>query len=263
MSVAACVACLLVLALTLAVPVAAQEGTTAQAVDQNQTAQGGGRQASVRVSETLQAGAVTIESIGDTVDRIEIAADCAVEKGATVTVADESGEPETFIDGVGRGMDDVTANIVSAGDQVIIRDIDDDGPDAQFGSRDGSEEGQVTDSTGIACGRDADNVANAGNDNNDNDANDDGTRSVNDLRGLSCAELLVLFRGEGQYGDASRFADSEVRARVEVCLEREIIKGTAADEDLPDTGGLSLLGLAVLGVVSTVAGLSVIRGGRR
>ena len=48
-----------------------------------------------------------------------------------------------------------------------------------------------------------------------------------------------------------------------MCLEGEIIKGTAADEDLPDTGGLPLLALAVLGVVSAAAGLSVIRGGRR
>jgi hypothetical protein len=35
------------------------------------------------------------------------------------------------------------------------------------------------------------------------------------------------------------------------------------NEPLPNTGGLSLIGLAVLGVVSAAAGLSVIRGGRR
>jgi hypothetical protein len=48
-----------------------------------------------------------------------------------------------------------------------------------------------------------------------------------------------------------------------VCLEKEIVQGTAADEDLPDTGGLPLLAVAVLGFVSAAAGLSVIRGGRR
>ncbi len=35
------------------------------------------------------------------------------------------------------------------------------------------------------------------------------------------------------------------------------------NDPLPDTGGLSLFALAVLGVVSAAAGLSVIRGGRR
>jgi hypothetical protein len=78
---------------------------------------------------------------------------------------------------------------------------------------------------------------------------------------------LVLFRGESssgqQYEDSAVFADSEVRARVEVCLEREIVAGTGIDEDLPDTGGPSLLALVVLGFVSAAAGLSVIRGGRR
>nr|MBA2619538.1 hypothetical protein [Rubrobacter sp.] len=92
-------------------------------------------------------------------------------------------------------------------------------------------------------------------------------KAADELQDLSCDELLVLFRAESssgqQYGDASGFADSEVRAQIEVCLEEEIVEGTAADGDLPDTGGLSLIGLAVLGVVSAAAGLSVIRGGRR
>ena len=48
-----------------------------------------------------------------------------------------------------------------------------------------------------------------------------------------------------------------------MCLEEEVVEGTVADEDLPDTGGLSLLALAVVGVVSAAAGLSVIRGRRR
>ena len=77
----------------------------------------------------------------------------------------------------------------------------------------------------------------------------------------------MLFRGgsssEQQYEDAAAFADSGVRAQIEVCLEEEIVEGTVADEDLPDTGGLPLLALAVVGVVSAAAGLSVIRGGRR
>ncbi len=98
-------------------------------------------------------------------------------------------------------------------------------------------------------------------------ATDDGTENTDDLQDLGCEDLLVLFRGESssgqQYEDSAVFADSEVRAQVEVCLKKEIVEGTAADENLPDTGGLSLLALAVLGVVSAAAGLSVIRGGQR
>jgi hypothetical protein len=114
-------------------------------------------------------------------------------------------------------------------------------------------------------------------DNEGTDSADNGTRTDEDLADLSCDELLALFRGEGssgqqygagsgsrqQYGDATIFADADVRARIEVCLEREIVAGTGIDEDLPDTGGVSLLALAVLGMVSVAAGLSVIRGGRR
>jgi hypothetical protein len=98
--------------------------------------------------------------------------------------------------------------------------------------------------------------------NNENDA-----KNAEGPEDLGCEKLLVLFRGESgseaQYAEAAVFADSEMRAEVEVCLEREIVKGTAADEGLPDTGGPSLLALAVLGLVSAAAGLSVIRGGRR
>ncbi len=75
--------------------------------------------------------------------------------------------------------------------------------------------------------------------------------------------VVGAVQGREQYADAAFFADSEVRAQVEVCLEKEIVEGTAADEDLPDTGGPSLLALAVLGFVSAAAGLSVIRGGWR
>lgn len=109
--------------------------------------------------------------------------------------------------------------------------------------------------------------ADADADADDADADADDAKAADELQDLSCDELLVLFRAESssgqQYGDASGFADSEVRAQIEVCLEEEIVEGTAADGDLPDTGGLSLIGLAVLGVVSAAAGLSVIRGGRR
>jgi hypothetical protein len=181
-------------------------------------------------------------------------------------VNDEEGNPETFTnapdDGV-RDADDVEATIVPEADQVIIDVADDANPNPAFSPDDADEEGRVASSTGVACGRNDD-----GNNTASGDENQAGnTKNNEDLEDLSCEELLVLFRGGSssgqQYEDAAVFADSGVRAQVEVCLEREIVEGTAADEDLPDTGGLSLLAVAVLGVVSAAAGLSVIRGGRR
>lgn len=295
MLIAMSLAALLVLALTLAAPVAAQDETTAQTVDETQAVkkdkdassdepeqsvqEGGpqtesdpdeqaGTQTTTRATDPLQEAEVTIESPGGTVERIEIAAaGCDIGKGATVTVDDGNSNPVTFVDGVVRGDDDVTANIEATQDQVVI-----DGFDAEdlggFGAE-GNEEGEVTDSTGITCGRDAGEAA--ADDAAADDATEDGTteddaKAADELQELRCDELLVLFRAEGsaqQYGDASGFADSDVRAQIEVCLEEEIVEGTAADGDLPDTGGLSLIGLVVLGVVSAAAGLSVIRGGRR
>ena len=278
------------LALALAAPVAAQEETTSQAQTatkaeggsgkQEQPVQGAEQQAegsseeagtptTARAADTLQgADALIIEDGSDedrTVDRIEVdAADCEVDKGAVVTVQGDSGESASFTNAPDDGTrdgDEVDATIVAETDQVIIGVADDAALSSEFGTEDSDEDGTVTSSTGITCGRDA---GAAAADADDDDGN--GAKDVDDLEDLSCEELLVLFRGGSsgqQYEDAAVFADSGVRAQVEVCLEEEIVEGTAADEDLPDTGGLSLLALAVLGVVSAAAGLSVIRGRRR
>lgn len=291
MIVATFLAALLALALTLSAPAAAQEETIAQPANETraaakdedassgqpkQSVQGSGQQtgdategddeqAAARVADPLQDAAVTIESDGGTVERIEIAAaDCDVTKGETVTVSDENGEPATFTN-IGDSATDGAANIEATQDQIVIDDFDPNDLGEDFGAE-GDENAEVTDSMGITCGRDA---AAATDDDNDGANGDGGTaddaRTVDDLENLSCAELLVLFRAEsgGQYGGADRFADADVRAQIEVCLKQEIVGGTAAKGNLPNTGGLSLLGLAVLGIVSAAAGLSVIRGGRR
>jgi hypothetical protein len=285
------VAALLVLALALAAPVAAQEETPnrTQTVakdkdasgDQYELVQGDEQQAedgaqedderaTGRATESLQgAEALIIDENSDgTVDRVEIeAAGCEVEeKGATVTVEDESNTPATFTnapDTAATGADEVEATLEAIGDQVIVEVADGADLPPGFGSEAASEDGTVSSFAGITCGREDDGGNAAGGDENQGD----NTKNNDDLEDLSCEELLVLFRGESssgeQYADAAFFADSEVRAQVEVCLEKEIVEGTAADEDLPDTGGPSLLALAVLGFVSAAAGLSVIRGGRR
>lgn len=246
-------AVLLVLAWTLAAPAAAQQT--------EDVTQRGDDEAAGRATESLQgAEALIIEDVADeTVDRIEIAAtDCEVEKGAVVTVEGESGRAATFTnapdDGT-RDADEVDATIEPTEDQVIIEVTDDTNLDT-FGTEDASEDGTVSSFTGITCGREAGGAA-AG------DGNGNGEKD--DLENLSCDKLLVLFRGggQGQYGDADILTNRDARARIEVCLKKEIVQGTAADGNLPDTGGLSLIGVAALGAATAVAALSVIRGGRR
>lgn len=260
-------AALLVLALALAAPVAAQEETTAQTANQTQTVtkdkdasgeqeqvvQGSGQQAEAgdeQAADPLegQTANITASSIGP----IAVAG-CEAVAGETVriTVADTDGTQEAFTD------DEDT--VFEFGQQGITIAAE-EGGDLQVDGEFDPGTGEVVSSEGISCDNSGGQLA---------DEADDGNvaEDAEDLKDLSCDELLVLFRAESgseaQYGDAAVFADSEVRAQVEVCLEREIVKGTAADEDLPDTGGLPLLALAVLGVVSAAAGLSVIRGGRR
>ena len=257
------------LALALAVPVDAQEETTDQEQTvtkdknapgkQEQVVQGSGQQAEdERTADPLEGQTATITP--DSIGPIAVAG-CEAVAGeiASITVADESGEPgENFIDNDGV--------VFQFEEQGITIDAEEDEEDLTERFDAATEEiaGEVVRSDGIVCDdsgggqRAAD--ANAA-------ADDENTARTENLEDLSCEELLVLFRGESssgqQYEDSAVFADSEVRAQVEVCLEEEIVEGTAADENLPDTGGLPLLALAVLGVVSAAAGLSMIRGGRR
>jgi hypothetical protein len=180
---------------------------------------------------------------------------CTVDAGATVTVRDPDGgddTPFTFTNGS-------NATISVEQDQIIITINEEGEPPVPEDFVAGT--GTVVSSTDIECMDDATGTPTAETAPVEGEA-----RNADELADLDCDELLVLFRAESgggqQYGDAAAFADSDVRAQVEVCLEREIVEGTAIDEDLPDTGGLSLIGLAVLGFVSAAAGLSVVRGGR-
>ena len=206
----------------------------------------------------------------DPPDLVRIAAsDCTVARGASVTpsvtLEDGDGTRAEFVD------DERGATITASGGRPQIRATNGGfiGESVTFPSTDTSFDTDgdytVASSEGVTC-------AGTGGgqpvgDEQEAEPADDGATNTDDLQDLSCEELLVLFRGESssrqQYEDAAVFADSEVRARVEVCLEEEIVEGTAADEDLPDTGGLSLPALAGPGGVSAAAGLSVIRGGRR
>lgn len=178
-----------------------------------------------------------------------------VSQGATVVLND--GNATVTISAADNTFE-VTSNgqqltITSNGNADIVTDPD--------GSLTDGTTFTVDSSTGVTCGN--------GNSNSSGDKANDGKQANNgdDLLSLSCEELLKRFRAgddaSGQYGDDTTFADPDVRKRVEECLKKEIVQGTAADEKLPDTGGVSLLALAVLGVVSTAACVSVVRGVRR
>ncbi len=286
MLVATFLASLLALALTHTAPVAAQEASTetgnedrsltknqyASPEEPEQSVEQSGQQAPVSGDENTQTVArasdplsreiaelINIGGRGDIVDRIEVeGADCTgPDVGATLTVRD--GE-DTVVTINNTGENTFEAN----DEQIIITRLN--GGDIMAEGIEDLEAGNgtVVSSTGITCGRDADSNS-VGAD--DNDANEDEARTADELLDLSCEELLVLFRAGSssstQYGDAAALANSDVQARIEVCLREEIVEGTAADGDLPDTGGVSLLGLAVLGLVSAGAGFSVIRGGGR
>ena len=257
------------LALAFAAPVSAQEETPNRtqtaAKDkgasgkQYQSVQGGEQQAEAgdeQTADPLEGQTATIAA--DSIGPIAVAG-CEAVAGetASITIAATDDE-DTGASDTQRFSEDDEGVEFQFDQQGITIAVERDGTDPT--DRFGTTSGEVVRSEGIVCddggGQRAD---------DDDDGND--AKDADDLQDLSCEELLVLFRGEsssgGQYADAAFFADSEVRAQVEVCLEEEIVEGTAADEDLPDTGGPSLLALAVLGLVSAAAGLSVIRGGRR
>ena len=250
MLVAMSLTALLVLALTLAAPVAAQEETTAQPASK--------AEASSCSTDADEVATFTTkdESFGPfriTAESFDVLYEAQEDRGSgpfRVAVT-ENGDTVTE-----------TAKITTFPVDDVL-EVADEGP----GSFSLDVEANDVDFAITVCeaGRTGGSgSANAGGDEGENGGDD--AMAADELQKLGCDELLVLFRAEGsaqQYGDASGFADADVRAQIEVCLEEEIVEGTAADEDLPDTGGLSLIGLAVLGVVSAAAGLSVIRGGRR
>jgi hypothetical protein len=234
-------AALLALALTLASPAGAQDSQT-DGIPVGTAATG------------LDTGGTD-----DPPDLVRIAAsDCTVARGASATLEDGDGTRAEFVD------DEKGATVTAPGGRPQIRATNGDfiGDSATFPSTDASFDTDgdytVASSEGVTCARTGD---------RQRAADDDAARTADDdLRNLDCDELLVLFRGEGQgqYGDdgtAVDLNDSEVRAQIEICLEREIVNNPGGN--LPNTGGLSLIGLAVLGAVSAVAGLAVIRGGRR
>ena len=187
--------------------------------------------------------------------------DCTVDDGATILVQDEDRTRIRLTDDAGTTVGNV--NITSSDDQIVARgsrDGDLGSIDTIEGGRDpdfNPGSGTVIGSTGIECDDDESRTE-AG-------VSSGNVQAANLIR-LSCEELLQRFRdddereagGNGQYSNGSALADTDVQDRIVFCLEREIVN--VPDDDLPDTGGLPLVGLALLGLASLIVGASVIRG---
>lgn len=286
MLVAAFSVALLALTFLLTVPAKAQDTvagsqyTSSEEMAQADAAgEGDSRAATDPGGETARITESTTDT-DEIVDRLVVpVADCEVGTDAFVVVEDNDGTQVRLTNGenvtITADANAVTIEGTAAGGN--LRGINaSGGDDPQFGTEGETVEGEIVNSTGITCGRDATTgtgTTDTGTTDTgttgttDTDTTDDTARTADDLQDLSCEQLLAQFRaGSGsaaQYGDAVALANADVQSRIEVCLEQEVVQGTAAGEDLPDTGGVSLLGLAVLGVVSAAAGLSMIRGGRR
>ena len=65
----------------------------------------------------------------------------------------------------------------------------------------------------------------------------------------------VLFR---QYTDGDR-EDELIVQRFEQCVSGDVLVDTIPDRKLPFTGGMPLLGLVAIGLVSLIAGVAVLR----
>jgi hypothetical protein len=91
-------------------------------------------------------------------------------------------------------------------------------------------------------------------------SNADGARGADSFR---CDFFLrqvsdedgILFR---QYSDGDR-DDELIVQRFEQCLSGDVLVDTIPDRRLPFTGGMPLLGLAIIGLVSMIAGAAVLR----
>lgn len=236
-------------------PAAKEENETANAQDASKESerevQESGQQVQARATGSLANATATLRN-DDTGNRIEgitiAAADCnpprAANSSVTIRIAGEDGNVI---------ISDADNEFEYNDQQIVIEPDDGEAIVTQGEDRLVTDEdtGTVVDSLGIVCSR-------------DDDGSGDGNSAGIDDDELDCDVLLRRFRDDGaQYGDQSLFADGDVRDRIVVCLEQEVDQDTASDGDLPDTGGPSLIGLAVLGVVSALAGFSLVRGSRR
>lgn len=207
-----------------------------------------GRQTAARAVGPLAnaTARLTDDDENDGVEQVTIEADdCNPPRAADSSVTIRIG-------GLPRVINDTQNNFTFGDEQIVIEpvdgvenieDQDEDPLDTEAGI------GKVIDSSGIVCSR-AD----------DGEDSDNGNSANGDDNGdLDCDALLRRFRE----ADGDQYVAVDVRSQILVCLEQEVDQDTAADEDLPDTGGPSLIGLVVLGVVSALAGFSLVRGSWR
>jgi hypothetical protein len=93
------------------------------------------------------------------------------------------------------------------------------------------------------------------------DAQNDTNRSNSDS--FQCVQFLRVVRDD-QGALRAQYRDDElIVQRYEQCLSGDVLADTIPNKLLPDTGGVSLLGLAAISLASVVAGASVLRAATR
>lgn len=187
-------------------------------VRQNQTQGSNGGTAAAKA--VLADAKVTIESAADgTPDRVVIFARdgraCRLDEDSTAEVTVSDGDTEaTFTNANGAA--------IRVDDGRIHITVSRDGRGAVPEDFDATPSGKVVASAGILCEGDRRLVA---------PGEDDGARSSSRTAKLRCKEIIEIQRG----ADADQYDFSE--ARIQECLEREVVDRSKHKGKLTDTGG--------------------------
>ena len=185
-------------------------------VRQNQTQGSNGAAAKAVLSDAK----VTIESAADgTPDRVVIFARdgraCRLDEDSTAEVTVSDGDTEaTFTNANGAA--------IRVDDGRIHITVSRDGRGTVPEDFDATTSGKVVASAGISCDGDRRVVASG---------EDDGARSSDRTAELRCEEIIEIHRG----ADADQYDFSE--ARIQECLEREVVDRSKHKGKLTDTGG--------------------------
>jgi hypothetical protein len=90
-------------------------------------------------------------------------------------------------------------------------------------------------------------------------ANPNANPNVNRDGSFRCELFLRTVRDDSGALRAQYRGDELIVQRFEQCLSGDVLAGTIPDKNLPFTGGMSLLGLAAIGIAALIAGAAVLR----
>lgn len=208
-------------------------------VRQDQTQ--GSNGVAARATAGLADAKVTVENgADDTLDRVVVFAgdgrDCRLDEDATAEITVSDGDTEaTFVNAAGAAIRVEDGRILI----TVSRDARDDARE----DLDATTSGRVINATGIVCDDDRKRVASD---------EDDGARSADRTVEFRCEEIVEINRS----ADADQYDFSD--ARIQECLEREVVDRSKHKGELTDTGGPGPAALvSVAAILLAGAGLLV------